>query len=138
MNGSDHQLPQPRLPTLLAQANGSQDRFDFRQVSLPAYLAEAPTTNLPRWIGELRSGARANVLMGVLSNRVDIKIGTARAEREIERLAEGLALQNRIEDVRSRAQGNPSSAGNRNGNGDYRFPGSGASSSTRSSRGRRT
>jgi mannosylglycerate hydrolase len=92
MNGSDHQLPQPRLPMLLAQANGRQDHFDFHQVSLPAYLAGAPTADLPRWIGELRSGARANVLMGVLSNRVDIKIGTAQAERDIESLAEPLAV----------------------------------------------
>ncbi len=42
------------------------------------------------WSGELRSGARANLLMGVLSNRVDVKQAAAAAERAIERIAEPL------------------------------------------------
>jgi mannosylglycerate hydrolase len=91
MNGTDHQPAQMGMPALLARANRDQDHFDFRQVSLPEYLAEAPAENLPHWRGELRSGARANILMGVLSNRVDVKIAAAVAERELERLAEPLA-----------------------------------------------
>jgi hypothetical protein len=91
MNGSDHQPAQPSLPAVLAAANQAQDRFQFRQVSLSEYLAEAPTDGLPRWVGELRSGARANLLMGVLSNRVDIKVAAAVAERQLERVAEPLA-----------------------------------------------
>ena len=91
MNGTDHQAPQPGLPALLEAANRDQDRFHFRQMSLPDYLAGAPTEDLPRWCGELRSGARANVLMGVLSNRVDIKVAAAVAERQLERVAEPLA-----------------------------------------------
>ena len=38
--------------------------------------------------GELRSGYRANMLMGVTSNRVDVKRAGAAAERELERRAE--------------------------------------------------
>ena len=91
MNGTDHQPAQPGMPGLLARANRVQSHFEFRQVSLAEYLAEAPTENLPRWQGELRSGARANLLMGVLSNRVDIKVAAAVAERELERRAEPLA-----------------------------------------------
>jgi hypothetical protein len=91
LNGSDHQPLQPSLPTLLAAANAAQDRFQFRQQSLAEYLADAPTEDLPRWNGELRSGARANILMGVLSNRVDIKVAAAIAERALERIAEPLA-----------------------------------------------
>jgi alpha-mannosidase len=91
MNGSDHQPLQPGLPALLAAANRAQDHFEFGQSSLAEYLAAAPTEGLPRWRGELRSGARANLLMGVLSNRVDIKVAAARAERQIERVAEPLA-----------------------------------------------
>jgi hypothetical protein len=91
MNGSDHQRLQPGLPALLAAANQTQDHFEFGQASLAEYLAAAPTEGLPRWRGELRSGARANILMGVLSNRVDIKVAAARAERQIERVAEPLA-----------------------------------------------
>jgi mannosylglycerate hydrolase len=91
MNGTDHQPAQPGLAALLARANRDQDRYHFRQLSLAEHLAEAPTEGLPSWRGELRSGARANVLMGVLSNRVDVKIAAAVAERELERVAEPLA-----------------------------------------------
>ena len=41
--------------------------------------------------GELRSGSRSNLLMGVASNRVDVKQAAARAERALERLAEPLS-----------------------------------------------
>ena len=44
-----------------------------------------------RWTGELRSGARANMLMNVISARVDLKRAAARAERRLERYAEPLA-----------------------------------------------
>jgi alpha-mannosidase len=91
MNGSDHQRLQPHLPGLLAAANRVQDHFDFQQVSLAEYLATAPTARLPRWCGELRSAARANLLMGVLSNRIDLKVAAALAERQLERWAEPLA-----------------------------------------------
>jgi alpha-mannosidase len=91
MNGADHQRPQPHLPGLLAAANRLQRRFDFQQATLAEYLAAAPTTQLPRWCGELRSGARSNLLMGVLSNRVDLKGAAASAERLLERWAEPLA-----------------------------------------------
>ena len=48
-------------------------------------------TGLRDWRGELRSGARANVLMGVASNRVDVHQACAAAERAIERRAEPLS-----------------------------------------------
>ena len=40
--------------------------------------------------GELRSGFRSNMLMGVTSNRVDVKRQGGLAERELERRAEPL------------------------------------------------
>jgi hypothetical protein len=43
---------------------------------------------LPTWRGELRSGFRANMLMGVTSNRVDVKHAAALAEVALERRAE--------------------------------------------------
>ena len=55
------------------------------------YLATAPTDGLVEWQGELRSGVRSNVLMGVASNRVDVKQAAARAERSLEQLAEPLS-----------------------------------------------
>ncbi len=91
MNGSDHLMPQPWLGRMVAEANDLQDDFDFEITSLPRYLAGAPTEGLTRVEGELRSGARANMLMGVTSNRVDVKRRGAVAERELERRAEPLA-----------------------------------------------
>jgi mannosylglycerate hydrolase len=91
MNGTDHQAPQPWLGRVVAEANDIQDDLRFRVVSLAEHLAAAPTDGLPTWQGELRSGARANLLMGVASNRVDIRQAAARAERTIERLAEPLS-----------------------------------------------
>ena len=91
MNGSDHLMPQPWLGRVVAEANDLQDDFDFAVTSLPRYLAHAPRDGLTRVTGELRSGARANMLMGVTSNRVDVKRRGALAERELERRAEPLA-----------------------------------------------
>ncbi len=91
MNGSDHLRPQPWLGRVVAEANEAQVEFDLTVSSLPAYLRSAPTEGLPEWRGELRSGFRSNLLMGVGSNRVDVKQAAARAERALERLAEPLS-----------------------------------------------
>ena len=91
MNGSDHLMPQPSLGRVVAEANDLQDEFVFEVTSLPRYLAGRTTDGLTRVQGELRSGFRANMLMGVTSNRVDVKRQGALAERELERRAEPLA-----------------------------------------------
>ena len=91
MNGTDHQAPQPWLGHVVAEANALQDDLRLQVTSLVEYLQQAPTDGLPRWCGELRSGFRANILMGVASNRVDVKQAAARAERALERRAEPAA-----------------------------------------------
>ena len=91
MNGSDHLRPQPGLGRVVAEANTIQDDLQFEITSLPAYLAAAPNEGLEHWTGELRSGFRANMLMGVTSNRVDVKRLGEQATRELERRAEPLA-----------------------------------------------
>jgi len=91
MNGSDHLMPQPWLGRIVAEANDLQDDLFFDITSLPKYLATAPTRGLERWKGELRSGFRADMLMGVTSNRVDVKRMGGLAVRELERRAEPLA-----------------------------------------------
>ena len=91
MNGGDHLFPQARLGAVVAEANELQDDLVFEVTSLPTYLAAAPTEGLERWRGELRSGFRSNMLMGVTSNRVDVKRMGALAERALERRAEPLA-----------------------------------------------
>lgn len=91
MNGTDHQLPVPRLGRVVAEANEADDRYQVVVSSLADHLAASPREGLPTWQGELRSGARANLLMGVASARVDVKQAAARAERWLERVAEPLA-----------------------------------------------
>jgi alpha-mannosidase len=95
MNGTDHQAPQPWLGRVVAEANALQDELELVVASLPEHLATVPRDpdrdDLPTWTGELRSGARANLLMGVASNRVDVRQAAARAERALERVAEPLA-----------------------------------------------
>ncbi len=91
MNGSDHLKPQPWLGRVVAEANDLQDDLVFEILSLPDYLASASTEGLDLWKGELRSGFRADMLMGVTSNRVDVKRIGGRAVRDLERRAEPLS-----------------------------------------------
>lgn len=88
MNGTDHQPPQPWLGQVVAEANAAQSDFELVITSLESHLKSGPTNDLPKWTGELRSGGRANLLMGVTSNRTDVRILAAHAERELERRAE--------------------------------------------------
>ncbi len=99
MNGTDHQMPQPWLGRVVAEANQIQDEYEFVVTSLPEYLPTQPVEGLATWRGELRSGARANVLMGVASNRVDIHRVCATAERSIEKRAEPLSALFRAADA---------------------------------------
>ena len=92
MNGSDHLTPQGHLGHVVAEANAlAEGRYRLRVTSLAEHLADAPTDGLPTWQGELRSGAGANLLMGVASNRTDIRVRVARAERALEQLAEPMS-----------------------------------------------
>ncbi len=91
MNGSDHLRPQPRLGRVVAEANDLQDELVFRVASLPEFLSDQPSEGLEQWKGELRSGCRSDMLMGVTSNRVDVKRLGGLAARELESRAEPLA-----------------------------------------------
>ncbi len=91
MNGTDHLMPQPWLGRVVAEANALDAGYELHICSLGEHVRGAPTEGLPSWTGELRSGARANLLMGVASNRVDVKQAAAVAERSLERLAEPLS-----------------------------------------------
>lgn len=90
MNGTDHQVPMPWLGYVVDEANREQDRYELRVGSLADHLAGAPTEGLPTWRGELRSGAHANLLMGVASNRTDVRRAAATAERSLEARCEPL------------------------------------------------
>ena len=76
MVGTDHMPLVRDLPT------------DAHVGTLAEYLAGTAPEGLTTWHGELRSGARANLLPGVVSARIDLKAACSRAERWLERYAE--------------------------------------------------
>jgi len=94
MNGGDQRAPEPWVTGAVAEANAVPGRYRFEVTDLAAWLeAErrtGPDAALPRWRGELRSGADAPLLAGVVSNRVDVRQAAAAAERAVERRAEPL------------------------------------------------
>lgn len=94
MAGMDHEVPPAHLPTTVAALDRrwSSEGGRVRIGPLADHLAEARRHDgeLPVIEGELRSSARANLLMGVASNRVDVKVAAAVAERTLERVAEPL------------------------------------------------
>ena len=90
MNGTDHQVPMPWLGHVVDEANREQGDYELRVGSLAEHLAAAPTDGLPTWQGELRSGAHSNLLMGVASNRTDVRRAAATAERALEARCEPL------------------------------------------------
>jgi len=91
MNGNDHVLPQRALSAAVRAASGRLDGTRIRLARLEDYLATLPEREWPIWHGELRSSARANVLMGTLSVRVADKQRYTQASRALERLAEPIA-----------------------------------------------
>jgi hypothetical protein len=75
----------------LEEANAISDDLHFTITSLAEHVAHGRTDGIPHWHGELRSGARANLLMGVASNRVDVHQAEMRSVQALERRAEPLA-----------------------------------------------
>jgi mannosylglycerate hydrolase len=92
MYGTDHTAPVPELAALVSRLNEVHDASTMEIRTLAQYVADAAslTEDDPCWRGEMRSGARANVLMGVASARIDIKQAAGRAETLLERYAEPL------------------------------------------------
>jgi mannosylglycerate hydrolase len=93
MYGTDHSAPMPELLDLVERLNRGQDRYRVRVGTLAGYVLDGERSHddgLPSWRGELRSGARANILMGVTSARVGLKAACSKAERLLARYAEPL------------------------------------------------
>lgn len=94
LNGTDHMMPQPELPALIAAAN---ERLAGRAVlvhgTLPDHVARVKAhlgdgVELPVVRGELRSSKRSPVLPGVYSARMWIKQRNHACETALERYAE--------------------------------------------------
>ena len=92
MYGTDHTAPVAELAGLVSRLNEAHATSKVEISTLARYVESAPPleADAPRWRGEMRSGARANVLMGVASARIDIKQAAGRAETLLERYAEPL------------------------------------------------
>ena len=97
MNGTDHMLPQPELPGLIAAAN---ERLAGRATLVHGTLADYVTTVrahlgsgavLPVIKGELRSSRRSPVLPGVYSARMWIKQRNHACEVALECYAEPIS-----------------------------------------------
>ena len=101
MNGNDHVLPQRQLSAAVKEVSTRLDGTRVRLARLDDYLAVLPEGPWPHWRGELRSSARANVLMGTLSVRVADKQRYAQATRTLERLAEPAAALSGLEQTAS-------------------------------------
>lgn len=91
LNGTDHLPPREFLPDLIKRANTSQEELNFKISSWDEYfLSKKTNAEIPQFTGELRSSARANLLMGVASNHLDVKKLANEAEIKLERFAEPL------------------------------------------------
>ncbi len=89
MYGSDHTAPRRDVMALVDELNAGDAGYEVRVDTLADYLAAGgASAGGARWHGELRSSARANMLMGVNSARIDLKQATGRAELALERYAE--------------------------------------------------
>jgi len=91
MNGNDHVLPQRGLSETVRAANLHLRGLRLKVAGLGEYLGRLEGIDLPLWDGELRSSARANLLMGTLSVRIPDKQAYFRAGLALERMAEPLA-----------------------------------------------
>ncbi|HSH22402.1 MAG TPA: hypothetical protein VK992_07300, partial [Candidatus Caenarcaniphilales bacterium] len=91
MYGSDHMSPLRETVSLVDGVNASQSEVRVRIDTLADYIRASRDTERDEPLvieGELRSSARANILMGVTSAHTDIKAAAARAERWLTRYAE--------------------------------------------------
>jgi mannosylglycerate hydrolase len=95
MYGTDHMLPTGDTVALVKAVNAAAEDVTIQIATLAEYIAHVAERDAGRELavveGEMRSGARANMLMGVNSAHVDIRAAAAHAERWLTRYAEPLA-----------------------------------------------
>ena len=98
MNGTDHSRIERTVPQALAAAAGRG--YDFQIVTLAEYERAQFAAGIDDHVhhGELRSPDNSNVLVGVLSARMNIKQRDFRVAAQIERYAEPLELLSWLHD----------------------------------------
>ncbi|MCA9907988.1 MAG: glycoside hydrolase, partial [Anaerolineae bacterium] len=92
MNGIDHAEAEPRVPTIVAQANAQLDGVKIRQGTLADHLAQVRAAGkaLPTFSGEFRWGRYSEILQGVYSTRIHLKQANHAGETLLERYVEPL------------------------------------------------
>lgn len=92
MNGTDHSRMEPHVPGVLEASSGRG--YTFRMATLAEYEAAVLEAGVDDIVhrGELRSPDRSNVLVGVLSSRLYLKLRDFEVSRALERYAEPLEL----------------------------------------------
>ena len=92
MNGTDHSRMEKHVPAALAAAAGQG--YDFQLATLGEYAAAQLAAGIDDFVlrGELRSPDNSNVLVGVLSARMNIKQRDFEVASLLERVAEPLEL----------------------------------------------
>jgi hypothetical protein len=92
MNGTDHSRMEKHVPAALAAAAGRG--YEFRLATLAEYEQAQLAAGIDEVVhhGELRSPDRSNVLVGVLSARMNIKQRDFQVSSLLERVAEPLEL----------------------------------------------
>lgn len=92
MNGTDHSRMEKHVPGALDGARG--DEFDYRLGTLADYEAAMLEAGIDPHVhrGELRSSDNSNVLVGVLSARMNLKQRDFQVQSLLERIAEPLEL----------------------------------------------
>ncbi len=92
MNGTDHSRFERQVPEILANATGRG--YDYQLVTLGEYEQAQFAAGIDdvTWCGELRSPDRSNVLVGVLSARMNIKQRDFQVSGGLEKYAEPLEL----------------------------------------------
>ena len=94
MNGTDHSRMEPHVPAALEAA---KDRgYDFKLATLAEYEQAVLAAGIDEVVhqGEMRSPDRSNVLVGVLSARMNIKQRDFEVSGALEKYAEPLELLN--------------------------------------------
>ncbi len=94
MNGTDHSRMEPHVPAALAAA---KDRgYEFKLATLAEYEKAVLAAGVDEVVhhGEMRSPDRSNVLVGVLSARMNIKQRDFEVSGRLEKYAEPLELLN--------------------------------------------
>jgi len=98
MQGGDEQEPLENLPELVKAYNESVGEKEMIQTTLRNHIDSIKKTNseLYRYSGELRSTYQSFILTGVLTTKMEVKLGNERIVRGLEKWTEPFSSVNSI------------------------------------------